>query len=47
MEIDHQLTIKLSILFNFTLDFNQLGPHSSAPFIERSFAAKKFNLIPN
>jgi hypothetical protein len=45
-QIDLQLIIKLSILFNFTLDFNQLGPRSSTPFTERSLAAIFFNLTP-
>jgi len=32
MQFDPQLTIKLSILFNFILDFKKLGPHTSPPF---------------
>jgi hypothetical protein len=47
MQFDPRLTIKLSIFFNFTSDFNQLGPHSLSPFLNLSLAANFFNLTPN
>jgi heme/copper-type cytochrome/quinol oxidase subunit 4 len=42
-----QLTIKLSLFFNFTSDFNQLSRHSSTPFAKWLLAANLFNLTPN
>ena len=47
MQFNSQLTIKLSIFFNFTPDFHQLGPHSSVPFADWSLAVNFFNLTPN
>jgi len=47
MQFDPQLTIKLSIFFNFTPDLNQFGPHSSVPFSKWSLAANFFNLALN
>ena len=36
MQFDPQLTIKLLIFFNLTLDFNQLSPYSSTCFVDWS-----------
>jgi hypothetical protein len=47
IKFDSHLTIKLLIFFNFTLDFNQLSPQSSAPFTTWSLAVNFFNLTPN
>jgi len=43
MQFDSQSIIKLSILFNFTPDFNQLGPQGSTPFAKKLLAMNFFN----
>jgi hypothetical protein len=47
MQFDPQSTIKLLILFNFTPNFNQLGPQGSTPFAKKFLAVNFFNLAFN
>jgi hypothetical protein len=47
LQFSLQLSIKLSVLFNFILDFNQLGCHSSMSFTKWSLAVNFFNLALN
>jgi hypothetical protein len=47
IQFDPQLTIQLSIFFNFTSDFNQLSSLSSTSFSKWSLAVNFFNLALN